>query len=130
MMKDPDQSIPEKTGDPPHMDFRGAIACMIVVNAQVTLAPEHRRAFIREAHKIIPLVRSETGCTRYELVADLSSPLLVHFLEEWENQEHLDHHLVRPHMQEFFAKTTPWQAAPTELKIYEVLSMRSITMDS
>jgi len=31
-------------------------------------------------------------------------------------------------MQEFFAKTAQWHAAPTELKIYEVLSTRSIMM--
>ncbi len=91
--------------------------------------PERHRVFIMEAEKIMPLVRSEAGCTRYELVACVTSPTEVHFLEEWESQCHLDNHLVQPHMQEFFAKTAPWHAAPTELKIYNVLSSQMITMD-
>jgi quinol monooxygenase YgiN len=102
---------------------------MIVVDARVTLVPERRREFIIEVRKILPVVCSEEGCTRYDLAADVNSPLVMHFLEEWENQRHLDDHLARPHMQEFFKKTAPWHAAPTELTIYDVLSLRSITME-
>jgi quinol monooxygenase YgiN len=102
---------------------------MIVVDARVTLVPERHREFIREVQKIMPVVRLEAGCSRYELVSDVSSPAVMHFLEEWESQRHLDDHLARPPMQEFFKKTTPWHAAPTELKIYDVLSWRSITME-
>jgi quinol monooxygenase YgiN len=102
---------------------------MILVDARITLVTERQREFIRELQKIIPMVCSEAGCTRYELVADVSSPEVMHFLEEWESQRHLDSHLAQPHMQAFFAKTAPWHAAPTKLKIYEILSSRSITMD-
>ncbi len=102
---------------------------MLLVDARFTLMPGRQREFVREVEKILPAVRGEAGCTRYELVADASSPAVVHFLEEWESQQYLDDHLARPHMQEFFAKTAPWHAAPTELTIYEVLSSRSITMD-
>jgi quinol monooxygenase YgiN len=102
---------------------------MIVVDARVTLVPERRRAFMREVQKILPVVRHEAGCSRYELASDLTSPGVMHFLEEWESQRYLDDHLARPHMEEFFKKTTPWHAAPTELKIYDVSSLRSITMD-
>jgi quinol monooxygenase YgiN len=102
---------------------------MILVDAQITLVTERQREFIGEVQKIIPRVRSEAGCTRYELAADVSSPEVMHFFEEWENQRSLDDHLAQPHMKAFFAKTDPWHAAPTKLKIYEVLSSRSITMD-
>ena len=102
---------------------------MILVDARIILVPERHGEFIREVQEILPKVRSEAGCTRYELVADASSPAVLHFLEEWESRRHLDDHLARPHMQEFFAKTVKCHAAPTELKIYEVLSSRSITMD-
>jgi len=102
---------------------------MIIVDARVTLVPERHREFISEVQKILPVVCSEEGCTRYELAADVSSPSVMHFFEEWESQRHLDDHLARPHMQEFFKKTTPWHAAPTELKIYEVVASRAIIMD-
>jgi quinol monooxygenase YgiN len=102
---------------------------MIVVDARVTLLPERHRDFVEEADKIVPVVCSEAGCTRYELVAEVSSPLTVHFLEEWESQHHLDEHLATTHMQEFFAKTASWHAAPTVLRIYEVHSSRHVTME-
>jgi quinol monooxygenase YgiN len=121
----------EGTGDPCGI-LRcpgGADVVMIVVDAQVTLVPERYREFIEEVKRILPVVRSETGCSRYALSAEISSPMIVHFLEEWESQRHLDEHLAAPHMQEFFARTAPWHAAPTVLRIYEVHASRSITME-
>ncbi len=101
---------------------------MILVDARIVLVPERHAEFVREVQEILPVVRGEAGCTRYELVADAASPAVMHFLEEWESQRHLDDHLARPHMQEFFARTTTCHAAPTELKVYEVLSSRSLTL--
>ena len=101
---------------------------MIVVDARVTLLPERSREFIVEVRKILPVVCSESGCIRYELVAEVSSPETLHFLEEWESQRHLDEHLATPHMQKFFRMTTPWHAAPTVLRVYEAFSSRIVTM--
>ncbi|MGA9621213.1 putative quinol monooxygenase [Methanoregula sp.] len=102
---------------------------MILVDARIVLVPEMRRVFIAEVQKVMPLVRSEAGCNRYELFTSATSPTVIHFLEEWGSQRHLDEHLTQPHMQEFFAKTAKWHAAPTELMIYEVISARKITMN-
>jgi quinol monooxygenase YgiN len=102
---------------------------MIVVDAKVTLLPERHREFVEEVALILPVVCSEAGCTRYELAAEVSSPMTVHFLEEWESQRHLDEHLATPHMQEFFRRTAPWHVAPTVLRIYEVHSSRHVTME-
>jgi len=102
---------------------------MIVVDARITLAPERYREFVEEVQKILPVVCREEGCSRYELSAEISSPMTLHFFEEWESQHHLDEHLAAPHMREFFTRTAPWHAAPTVLRIYEVHSSRSITMD-
>jgi quinol monooxygenase YgiN len=102
---------------------------MILVDAHCTIVPERHSDFIREVQEITPTVRKEAGCIRYELVADVHAPGVFHFIEEWESQKHLDEHLVRPHMQSYFAKTARWHSAPTGLKIYEIRSSRSITMD-
>jgi quinol monooxygenase YgiN len=102
---------------------------LILVDARIELVQEMRRDFIAEVEKIFPLVRSEVGCNRYELFTSATTPTVVHFLEEWESQRHLDEHLTQPHMQDFFAKTAKWHAAPTELKIYEVTSAKKITMN-
>ena len=102
---------------------------MILVDACCAIEPEHRGDFIGEVQKIIPTVRTESGCIRYELVADVHVPGIFHFIEEWESQKHLDEHITRPHMQAYFAKTAPGHSAPTALKIYDVRSSQSITMD-
>ena len=101
---------------------------MILVDACCAIVPERHSDFIGEVQKIIPAVRAETGCIRYELVADVHVPGVFHFIEEWESQKHLDEHITRPHMRAYFAKTAPWLSAPTALKIYEVRSSRSMTM--
>jgi len=91
------------------------------------ILPGRQEDFVREARKIKTIVQKEAGCTRYELLADASDAGVFHFIEEWESQEHLDKHLVQPHMLEYFAKTLLWHAAPTELIIYEVVGSRSVT---
>jgi len=100
---------------------------MILVDAECFIKPEYRGDFILEVKKIVPTVRNENGCTRYELVIGISGDS-YHFLEEWASRTHLDEHIARPHMQEYFQKTTPWQAAPTKLTIYEIASSESVTM--
>ncbi|MDD1690727.1 MAG: antibiotic biosynthesis monooxygenase [Methanoregula sp.] len=95
---------------------------MILVDAQCSIVPERLGDFIREAWKIMPVVRKESGCSRYELLSDVSVPGLYHFIEEWESRQHLDDHIAQPHMKEYFAKTTPWHAAPTTMKIYTIRS--------
>lgn len=101
---------------------------MILVDAKCTILPERNGDFIHEVEKIVPTVRREAGCSRYELLIDGSAPGIFHFIEEWESKKHLDDHLVQPHMQEYFKKTRTWHASPTLLTIYEILSSRSVTI--
>jgi len=61
--------------------------------------------------------KKENRCTRYELVAGISGDS-IHFLEEWESRKLPGEHIAQPHMQEYFAKTNPYHASPTLLKIY------------
>jgi len=100
---------------------------MLLIDAQCTILPERREDFLRETNSIIPVVRKEVGCTRYDLVADTASTAIFHFIEEWESQRHLDDHLDCPHMRDYFAKTFACHAAPTLLKVYEVSGSRSVT---
>jgi quinol monooxygenase YgiN len=102
---------------------------MLLVDAQCFILPEWQQDFVREVRKIIPLVRKEAGCSRYELLTDPSAPGKFHFIEEWESKKHLDDHIAQPHMQEYFGKTSPWHSSPTRLKMYEVTSTQSVVMD-
>jgi quinol monooxygenase YgiN len=101
---------------------------MILVDARCTMVPERSGDFIREVEKIVPAVRREAGCSRYELLSDGSAPGVFHFIEEWESRKHLDDHLTQPHMREYFAKTSAWHASPARLTIYDILSSRTVTI--
>ena len=101
---------------------------MLLVDAQCTIIPDRREDFLREVHSIIPVVRKEAGCTRYDLVADIVNPTIFHFIEEWESQRYLDEHLTQPHMKDYFAKTSKCHAVPTLLKVYEVSGSKSVTI--
>jgi quinol monooxygenase YgiN len=102
---------------------------MILVDARCSIVPDRHREFIREVQAIIPIVRNESGCIRYELVADVLADGVFHFIEEWESQKHLDEHIQKPHMRAYFAKTSSWHSYPAQLKIYRILSSRSVMMD-
>jgi quinol monooxygenase YgiN len=91
--------------------------------------PERCEDFIREVKGIVPVVRREAGCSRYELLSDNSTPGVYHFIETWESQKHLDDHIAQPHMQKYFATTGSWHTSPVLLTIYEIQSSRSITME-
>jgi quinol monooxygenase YgiN len=101
---------------------------MILVDARCSILPERKEEFIRNVQMIVPRVREEAGCSRYELVADTGASGIFHFLEVWESQSHLDKHIAQPHMREYFAKTAACHAVPVTLTIYEILSSRSVTL--
>jgi quinol monooxygenase YgiN len=98
---------------------------MLLVDAACNILTERREDFLSETEKIIPVVRKEAGCTRYELLTDPANPGQCHFIEEWESRRHLDDHLARPHMKEYLAKTAAHHSAPTRLTVYEISGVQS-----
>jgi len=101
---------------------------MLLVAAMCRVHPEHCEEFALQVERIIPLVRAEPGCTRYELHANVFDEGLFVFCEEWESQTHLDDHIATPHMQAHFATCAEWMAAPTELTLYEVSGVQTVVL--
>ncbi|MEI7857451.1 MAG: putative quinol monooxygenase [Methanomicrobiales archaeon] len=101
---------------------------MLLVAARCRVYLNNCQDFVEQVERIIPLVRAEPGCTRYELHANVFEEGLFIFCEEWESQEHLDVHIATPHMQEHFLKCAEWMAAPTELTIYEVSGLKTVEL--
>jgi len=54
---------------------------MLLVDAQCSIIPRRQSDFLREIGKIIPLVRREAGCHRYDCLSDVSVPGIFHFIE-------------------------------------------------
>ncbi|MHB8164610.1 MAG: putative quinol monooxygenase [Methanoregula sp.] len=101
---------------------------MLLVAARCRVHINHCEDFALQVERIIPLVRAEPGCTRYELHANVFEEGLFIFSEEWESQKHLDDHITTSHMQDHFAKCAGWMAAPTELTVYEVAGVKNVVL--
>ena len=101
---------------------------MLLVTARCRIHQDNFDDFADQVEKIIPLVRAESGCSRYELHADVFEHGLFIFHEEWESQKHLDDHIASSHMQNYFTKTTEWMTAPIELTLYEVSGVQSVEL--
>ncbi len=86
---------------------------MIHVIATIDLNPGTRDAFLTEFRKIVAPVRAEAGCLDYGPTIDAETgiaaqgsvrPDVVTVVERWESLEHLQAHLVAPHMVEYRPK--------------------------
>ena len=86
---------------------------MIHVIATIDLNPGTRDAFLTEFQKIVAPVRAESGCLDYGPTIDADTGIaaqgsmradVVTVVERWESLEHLQAHLVAPHMVEYRPK--------------------------
>ena len=80
---------------------------MIHVIATINLHPGTRDSFLNEFRQIVAPVRAEAGCIEYGPTVDVVSglavqgnprPDVVTVVERWESLEHLQAHLIAPHM--------------------------------
>lgn len=100
---------------------------MLHVIATIELYPGTREAFLAEFRKIVPAVRAEAGCLDYGPTVDATTgipaqgsarPDVVTVVERWESLEHLQAHLVAPHMVEYRPKVKDFVKSVT-LQILE-----------
>ncbi len=86
---------------------------MIHVLATVELQPGTRDKFLAEVRQVVPKVRAEQGCLEYTPTIDAETSLpvqgaarenVVVIVERWESLEHLEAHLIAPHMLEYRPK--------------------------
>ncbi len=84
---------------------------MVHVIATINLKPDTRDAFLAKFHELVPKVIAEDGCISYQPTIDVDANLgdvqeggrdhTVTVVEAWESVEHLQAHLVAPHMNEY-----------------------------
>jgi quinol monooxygenase YgiN len=80
---------------------------MIHVIATIQLRSGQRDAFLKEFHRVVPLVLQEQGCLEYVPTMDVKTEIAaqgpvrqdtVVIVEKWETLSHLEAHLVAEHM--------------------------------
>ncbi len=65
--------------------------------------------------------KKDAGCIAYEMYQDLSNPLVVTVIEEWESDTALDAHMKSTHFLELIPKIGGLCDKPAEVSIYRKL---------
>lgn len=86
------------------------IRLMVLISTQ----PGRRQDQVTAFERLVPLVRAETGCLRYDLHAVEGDDDRLVILEEWATQADLDAHGVAPHMVEAAEANADFRAGPAE----------------
>jgi quinol monooxygenase YgiN len=103
------------------------------VIATIELHPGRRTEFLNEFWQIVPEVRQEAGCIRYEPTIDLETlltnqadprPSTVVILETWSSLDALEAHLIAPHMQIYRGKVKSMVKSVT-LQVLQIASSDS-----
>jgi len=81
---------------------------MIHVVARMELKSGQMESFLELLKELVPTVRAEDGCIRYEICLDAegdigaaANPQALTILETWESPAHLTAHLASTHMATF-----------------------------
>lgn len=94
------------------LDLAGGTIVLHVI-ATIELHAGTLEPFLREFRQIVPKVRAEAGCLEYGPTVDANTGIpaqgparkdVVTVVERWESLEHLQAHLVAPHMVEYRPK--------------------------
>ena len=98
---------------------------MVHVIAELEVREGCRAEFLKEFHRLVPIVRDEDGCIEYgpatDLVSDLSAtprPNMVTVIEKWASEAALRAHLKAPHMDEY-RKRAGHLIAGVTIHVYE-----------
>ncbi len=98
---------------------------MVHVIAELEVREGCRDEFLKEFHRVVPIVRDEDGCIEYGPVTDLASDLsatartnMVTVIEKWASEAALRAHLKAPHMDEY-RKRAGHLIAGVSLRVYE-----------
>lgn len=90
---------------------------MIYVIATIDLAEGKQDSYLEELNKIIPLVRTESGCLEYGAATDVPTGIPIQepisgntltIIERWSDIVALKTHLAAPHMESYFKATADY----------------------
>lgn len=99
---------------------------MIVILAEVEIAPEALAPFKRAISEMEAASRAESGCHDYCFSQELSNPDKVRIVELWESMDALEAHFVTPHMQRFNEALTSASPRSMQVRVHELGAERSL----
>jgi len=95
---------------------------MIKVVAKQFVKADKLEEFLPIAKVLVEeTTKNDDGCIKYEMYQDLSDPLVITVIEEWETQESLDKHMKAKHFQDAIPKISGFCDKPPEMALYKKL---------
>jgi len=88
------------------------------VTAVITAREGGGAALEKELLKVVPEVRAEAGCLRYDLHRSGYGDTFF-FYEIWESPAHLEAHHRTPHMAAMHEATADLTACPSDVNLWE-----------
>ena len=95
---------------------------MIVIIGTMKVEPTDRDTLLEAAKSLMVETRKEDGCLHYCFTADLVDPGVVHIVERWESEAHLDPHMKTEHIKTFGRALKPLTINGLDFTTYEVAS--------
>ena len=92
---------------------------MIVVRITMNVLPEKQLEITQTLLSLIEPTGKEAGCLNYAVFCDIEDKNRFSLLEEWENREDLDHHLMS-HRFGVLLGTKTLLSEPLEIQIHTV----------
>jgi quinol monooxygenase YgiN len=92
-----------------------------MITARITIQHEFTADFIEAARSVIDSSNMEPGCISYHLYQDPYDQTRFVFVEEWADQDAIDHHFSMSYYIAFGPKVTAWQSEPVDLKIIDAV---------
>ncbi|WP_273837691.1 putative quinol monooxygenase [Halococcus sp. PRR34] len=93
---------------------------MIVLQATIPIAMDHREEMIEAAIKLAEQSRAEAGTIDYRVTTDIEEPSVFRVFEQYEDEAAMEAHLESEHYQRFQEKVGEWIAGEVELIRYDV----------
>ena len=102
------------------------VPAMLVIIGTMNVEPSDRDALLEAAKAVMVETQKEEGCLDYCFTADLIDPGVVHIVEKWESEAHLDSHRQTEHIMTFRRALKPLQVSGLDFTLHEVVSERKL----
>ena len=93
---------------------------MIVLQATIPVAMDHREEMIEAAIELAEQSRAEAGTIDYRVTTDIEEPSVFRVFEQYEDEAAMETHLESEHYQQFQEEVGEWIAGEVELVRYDV----------
>ncbi len=91
---------------------------LVYVMALITGKDDAKDELEKELRAVVPVVRQEDGCLRYDLHRSADGKPVFMFYETWQSGEALAAHSKAPHMLEMRTRIKDLVAGPPDIRLW------------